>query len=45
MGSALREGYWNPENYNDYGNRYTGNINLNRTTSNKHITLDLGIRA
>lgn len=45
MGSALREGYWNPENYNDYGNRYTGNINLNRTTSNKHITLDLGIKA
>lgn len=45
MGSALREGYWNPENYNDYGNKYTGNIKLNRTTSNKHTTLDLGIRA
>ena len=45
MGSALREGYWNPENYNDYGNKYTGNIRLNRTTSSKHTTLDLGIRA
>lgn len=45
MGSALREGYWNPENYNDYGNKYIGNIRLNRTTSNKDTTLDLGIRA
>lgn len=28
MGPALREGYWQPENYNDYGNHleYTGKI-------------------
>lgn len=28
MGSALREGYWNPENYTDYGNSYTGQVTV-----------------
>ena len=45
MGPALREGYWNPENYNEYGNRYSGTISLKRTTNNRHNNRDLGIRA
>ena len=28
MGSALREGYWNPENYTDYGNSYTSQVTV-----------------
>ena len=28
LGVAIREGYWNPDNYNDYGNRYEGQISI-----------------
>lgn len=27
-GTAIREGYWQPENYNDYGSRFTCSYNL-----------------
>jgi hypothetical protein len=26
MGPALREGYWQPENYNDYGDKYSADF-------------------
>ena len=45
MGPALREGYWNPESYNEYGNKYSGTISLMRETNNMHSTKDLGMRA
>lgn len=42
MGPALREGYWNPDNYTDYGNKYTASIDLKRTSA--YVTSnDLGI--
>jgi len=25
MGAALREGYWQPESYNDYGDKHLNN--------------------
>lgn len=28
MGSALREGYWQPDNYTDYGNKFTGAVTV-----------------
>jgi hypothetical protein len=28
MGPALREGYWTPEDYTDYGDKYTDNITI-----------------
>ena len=28
MGPALREGYWQPENYNDYGDQYNDRFNI-----------------
>jgi hypothetical protein len=28
MGPALREGYWQPDNYKDYGDRYTDSFIL-----------------
>jgi hypothetical protein len=30
MGPALREGYWQPEDYNDYGDhkKYEGNFEI-----------------
>ena len=31
MGPALREGYWQPEDYNDYGDRLEINSNLTKT--------------
>ncbi len=31
MGSALREGYWTPENYIDYGNKFIDSIQLSGT--------------
>jgi len=35
MGPALREGYWQPEDYNDYGNHleYTSTITANNITA------------
>jgi len=27
MGPALREGYWQPEDYEDYGDKYIANFN------------------
>lgn len=36
MGPALREGYWAPENYIDYGNRFIDSIQLN--TSGQEIS-------
>ena len=29
MGPALREGYWTPDDYNDYGDKHTGSFTLN----------------
>lgn len=31
MGPALREGYWQPEDYNDYGDTYTDSFQINQT--------------
>lgn len=31
MGPALREGYWQPEDYTDYGDRYTDSFTINNT--------------
>lgn len=31
MGPALREGYWQPEDYNDYGDIYTDSFQINQT--------------
>jgi len=28
MGPALREGMWNPEEYNDYGDRHLSTISM-----------------
>ena len=28
MGPALREGYWNPEDYKDCGDKYTDEITI-----------------
>jgi len=36
MGPALREGYWQPENYNDYGEHHV----QSGTITNEDITLD-----
>lgn len=32
MGAALRESYWQPDNYNDYGNKYLDTLNPNNPT-------------
>ena len=32
MGPALREGYWQPEDYDDYGDRYVDNFTLDNET-------------
>ena len=37
MGPALREGYWQPENYQDYGNKYLA-MNLQTETSQGKAT-------
>ena len=42
MGPALREGYWNPDNYTDYGNKYMASIDLKRTSAYA-TSNDLGI--
>ena len=41
MGPALREGYWQPEDYNDYGDRHI----ISKTISNSDITADSGTDA
>jgi hypothetical protein len=28
MGPALREGYWNPENYHDYGDLFSDSLKI-----------------
>ena len=28
MGSAIREGYWQPEDYIDYGTKYSDNLKI-----------------
>jgi hypothetical protein len=33
MGPALREGYWTPEDYTDYGNKYSDEISIPFTSS------------
>jgi hypothetical protein len=38
MGPALREGYWQPEDYKDYGDRHE----YNGAISNADITADAG---
>ena len=35
MGPALREGYWQPENYTDYGDQYNDSFNLSMNESEK----------
>ena len=37
MGPALREGYWQPEDYSDYGNKYLVNINQTSFKENNNI--------
>lgn len=34
MGPAIREGYWQPETYNDYGDKYTDLLSLSALTKN-----------
>jgi len=29
MGPAMREGYWQPEDFNDYGHRYNDSFSIN----------------
>lgn len=41
MGPALREGYWQPEDYNDYGDRHI----ISKTINNSDITADSGTDA
>lgn len=38
MGPALREGYWQPESYTDYGNSYTHDLTL--TTYDTDVLID-----
>jgi len=33
MGPALREGYWNPENYHDYGDLFTDDLTVSHLLS------------
>ena len=35
MGPAVREGYWQPETYTDYGDKYTDTLTLAALTKNK----------
>ena len=37
MGAAIREGYWQPENYTDYGNRLSDSIRLDISPLNGTI--------
>jgi len=39
MGPALREGYWQPENYNDYGDVYKDKFLLypHQDGKNRHL--------
>jgi len=41
MGPALREGYWQPEDYKDYGERH----NYSSTVTSNDITVDVGDNA
>ena len=34
MGAALREGYWQPEDYNDYGDNYLDELSISLTNTN-----------
>ena len=34
MGPALRQGYWQPENYTDYGDQYNDSFNVSLVNSN-----------
>jgi len=45
MGPALREGYWQPDDYSDYGDirKYTTKLNL--TADSSIITADTGNNA
>lgn len=46
MGAALREGYWQPENYNDYGDKHLDQYTISNTiayidaNNNKHEYLN-----
>ena len=35
MGPAIREGYWQPETYTDYGDKYTDTLSLSALSKNK----------
>ena len=38
MGPALREGYWQPEDYNDYGDVYYDNFNINDAPKTPYLS-------
>lgn len=35
MGPAMREGYWQPDNYHDYGDQYHDNITISKVAGDK----------
>jgi hypothetical protein len=37
MGPAIREGYWQPENYTDYGNRLIDGLKIDISPLNGEI--------
>lgn len=37
MGPALREGYWQADNYKDYGNRYSSEFKINSIIGNNEL--------
>jgi hypothetical protein len=38
MGPAIREGYWQPEDYNNYGNRLIDSVNMDISPLNGEIS-------